>query len=272
MLVDTLRCINCGEQCPLIPNTVWICSNCQQQYPLLGQNQWNALSSDFSDAAKDLYDDRGDTHNDTSAAVGYRSEHQQNIVISAFAAALKNRFRGSILDLGCGHGRFARSLIDRLGEPESITGIDLSAKQLSHVKSHRMHCFQADASSTPFLDGQFDIVYSAEVIQYVKELEPFLLELSRITKLEGSIFLSTLHSGSFLRRLIKLTGVDSTQLGRLQLRSPKMIQAAAAEVGLRVARTKWLMAPLNLSITTEGYSAHFTSGLAQNILCELTKS
>ena len=65
---------------------------------------------------------------------------------------------------------------------------------------------------------------------------------------------------------------DTNEQNTRSSRSPKIIQAAAAEVGLRVARTTWLMAPLNLSITTEGYSAHFTSGLAQNIICELTRS
>jgi len=69
----------------------------------------------------------------------------------------------SIVDLGCGTGELARILLDRWPRAR-IIGVDLSKEMLAAADPRavpgRLEFVQADGAELPFLDEQFDAVYS----------------------------------------------------------------------------------------------------------------
>lgn len=100
-----------------------------------------------------------------------------------------------VLDLACGTGYGAKSLLDS-GASE-VFGVDISPEAISYAQSH----FQASnltfqlgsAEKLPFDNSFFDVVTSFETIEHLdKEIRSkYLQELRRVLKDDGTILIST---------------------------------------------------------------------------------
>lgn len=107
----------------------------------------------------------------------------------------------SILDFGCGCGRFARML---KGHPGKVSGCDIDKRHVEWI-NHNLHYMEAKLSTVhppiPFEDGEFEAVVSISIFTHLNEKsqDEFLAELSRICKLGGTLFL-TVHGERALNR------------------------------------------------------------------------
>ena len=83
----------------------------------------------------------------------------------------------TILDVGCGDG----ALTNRLAEEWDVTGADMSAVALEHVKTAAV---QASATDLPFADGSFDLVLSSEMLEHLSpgDYGRAISEMSRVTR------------------------------------------------------------------------------------------
>ena len=83
----------------------------------------------------------------------------------------------TILDVGCGDG----ALTVRLAEEWDVTGADMSAVALEHVKTAAV---QASATDLPFADGSFDLVLSSEMLEHLSpgDYGRAISEMSRVTR------------------------------------------------------------------------------------------
>jgi 2-polyprenyl-6-hydroxyphenyl methylase/3-demethylubiquinone-9 3-methyltransferase len=90
----------------------------------------------------------------------------------------------SILDLGCGKGRFARHLA-RAGA--RVVGVDLSAGMLHQAQG--IDRVQAAGSSLPLKSGSFDSAIAIEVLQHVapRSLESVVREAARVLRPGGRL-------------------------------------------------------------------------------------
>lgn len=76
----------------------------------------------------------------------------------------------SVLDAGCGDGRWLRKIVDWGGTPERLIGIDVNepilhlAKQLS---APGIHFLKAHADELSFPDGKFDMILMIGVLQHI---------------------------------------------------------------------------------------------------------
>ena len=95
-----------------------------------------------------------------------------------------------VLDVGCGTGRYAKRF-GNLGA--NVVGIDFSKKMIHKAKTKtKMASYVvADASHLPFKDNIFHIVLSALVINYIKDLELFLIEILRACRRGGEVIISS---------------------------------------------------------------------------------
>src|SRR5262249_5931116 len=125
----------------------------------------------------------------TAAANDYRFPIQQRYIVAGF-----RRLCGIVpadarlLDVGCGNGMFWQALFgDR-----AVIGVDYSAGMCALARARGMLVYQADAMALPFADDQFDLIYSAEVLQCVADLPALLAELARVTQPGGRVVVSTL--------------------------------------------------------------------------------
>jgi SAM-dependent methyltransferase len=83
----------------------------------------------------------------------------------------------TIVDVGCGDG----ALTNRLAEDWDVTGVDMSAVALGHVKTAVV---QASATDLPFADGSFDLVLSSEMLEHLSpdDYRRAISEMSRVTR------------------------------------------------------------------------------------------
>lgn len=127
--------------------------------------------------------------------------------------ALGNSHGKVILDVGCGTGSLASPLVPG----NTVVGVDISSEMLGLASaSHRPALARGEA--LPFLDSVFDAVLGIEVLQHVRNLRPFVAEMTRVVKPAGAIVLTMIHSRSCLQRAFRAFGL-----------SPQMYQWHSAE-------------------------------------------
>ncbi len=101
-----------------------------------------------------------------------------------------------ILDVGAGHGAFAKRLYDM--------GFDISACDLfpENFMFDKIECKKADITrSLPYPDNSFDSVIAIEVSEHINNHESFFSELNRILKPDGQLIFSTPNILSLKSRL-----------------------------------------------------------------------
>ncbi len=100
-----------------------------------------------------------------------------------------NKDLKTVLDVGCGHGRYCKMLNDR---KYKVTGIDYSEKVIKSAKKlqPKINFMVKDAYNLQFKDQTFDLVLSIGTLQCVSNYKKLLLELTRVTK--RAILISTL--------------------------------------------------------------------------------
>ena len=97
-------------------------------------------------------------------------------------------FRGSVLDVGCGDGLFAKILFENT-EDRIDTGIDFNPVELRKACKTGIYknLFVCDASNMPFQDSCYDMVFSNSVLEHIPDLEGTLSEIGRILKPGGRL-------------------------------------------------------------------------------------
>ena len=101
----------------------------------------------------------------------------------------ENYRRGSVLDVGCGSGDY---LIEVGPFVEKGVGIDFSPemvaatqKRIHDRKATNLSCQESNARQMDFPDRGFSLLYSFSALYYMPELDPVLLECSRVLEAGG---------------------------------------------------------------------------------------
>jgi ubiquinone/menaquinone biosynthesis C-methylase UbiE len=122
-----------------------------------------------------------------------------------------------ILDLGCGPGFYVSELLDEVGADGSVVGMDASPAMLAvarrRVEGRENADFhEADATSLPVTDEEFDRALSVQVMEYVADIPAAFGELHRVLKPGGRVLIwdvdwatASWHSGDpeRMRRMLE---------------------------------------------------------------------
>ncbi|MGC1439639.1 MAG: methyltransferase domain-containing protein [Burkholderiaceae bacterium] len=94
-----------------------------------------------------------------------------------------------VLDVGCGTGVLARSLLPLVGPMGRVTGLDLSASMLAVAKevAPGADCQQGSVLELPFDDEAFDATIGAFMLMFVSEPDKAVSEMCRVTLPGGRI-------------------------------------------------------------------------------------
>jgi len=116
-----------------------------------------------------------------------------------------------ILDFGCASGRMIRWLKDKATTCE-IWGTDISSEHAIWCKLNLSPPFSFITTTTfphlPFEDRYFDLVYAGSVFTHIDDLaDAWFLELRRITKIGGSLYITILDKNSL--RILKAEMPDA---------------------------------------------------------------
>jgi ubiquinone/menaquinone biosynthesis C-methylase UbiE len=99
-----------------------------------------------------------------------------------------------ILDVGCGPGFYVAELLDAVGPGGSVVGVDVSPAMLA-IAAHRTEAHpnvafhEAEATSLPFGDEDFDAALSVQVFEYVRDIPAALGEIHRALRPSGRVVL-----------------------------------------------------------------------------------
>lgn len=97
-----------------------------------------------------------------------------------------------VLDIGSGPGFLASEIAQRVGQTGSVCGVDISAELLAYAAKQHAHQPQltflhGEASKLPFPDASFDAVVVTQVLEYLEDVRPALLEMHRVLRPGGRV-------------------------------------------------------------------------------------
>jgi len=167
---------------------------------------------------------------DDSAAYERFMGRWSRAVAPVFLGWLGARPRATWLDVGCGTGVLAETLLE-LCAPASVAAVDPAAAQVKAAArgpaAGRATFQVADARRLPFPDASFDVVASALVINFIPDRAPALAEMRRVARAGGLVagyvwdFAEELSPSGPLRRAMRRSGLDvpgipGTEASRLE--------------------------------------------------------
>ncbi|MDU0457376.1 MAG: methyltransferase domain-containing protein [Geobacteraceae bacterium] len=91
----------------------------------------------------------------------------------------------SVLEAGCGKGRFLRRLLDDFPEIK-LYGLDLSDKMISELPN-KVEPLCGSLLNIPVSDGMFDLVFSVEALEHSVNISSAIRELSRVVAPGGTL-------------------------------------------------------------------------------------
>ncbi|WP_298843877.1 class I SAM-dependent methyltransferase [uncultured Roseobacter sp.] len=95
-----------------------------------------------------------------------------------------------LLDVGCGTGHFARTLLSEGTSPRQITLLDPSEAMLAHCRDIPVCQRRNRLEAMPFADETFDVVTCAWALETVPHPERALHELIRVLRPDGALCLT----------------------------------------------------------------------------------
>lgn len=204
-LLDLLACPACGGSLELLAESTvngqidsgrLKCTSCEIRAPIVGGIprfvpgeayaesfgfQWSRFRTTQLDIAPD--------------------EESERTFVGKTAIDLGSMDGQTVLDVGCGMGRFAE-VCARHGA--RVIGVDLSdavEPAAENLRSYpRCDVVQADVFDLPFADGVFDVVYSIGVLHHTPDTKEAFLRLPKLLKPNGEIAI-WVYSGERVDRL-----------------------------------------------------------------------
>jgi SAM-dependent methyltransferase len=89
-----------------------------------------------------------------------------------------------ILDAGCGVGMYTAQFAKL---SERVTGVEIDPAAAKQARQHVAQVVVAPAEALPFADASFDVVFSHEVIEHVRDDRRAAAEMVRVTAPRGRI-------------------------------------------------------------------------------------
>ena len=98
-----------------------------------------------------------------------------------------------LLDVGCGNGAAPIHVAKTLGL--AVTGVDVDAEQIETAAATgkgqaAVRFVAADATSLPFADGEFDLVYTNKTTHHIRDWQRALAEMTRVLTPGGYLLYS----------------------------------------------------------------------------------
>jgi 2-polyprenyl-3-methyl-5-hydroxy-6-metoxy-1,4-benzoquinol methylase len=208
---------------------------------------------------------------DTSAAIFYRCSLQHRHMIDGV-----RRVCGPLapdaraLDVGCGNGILWAEAFGT----KNVIGVDYSHGMCKLARARGLLAHHANALALQFAAEQFDLVYSAEAIQYIDDLQGVLRELARVCRPGGHIVISTQNRSSAVRRAVlaakTLLGRPSSQ-DPIHVRTGEDFTAAAKGLPLAIESVWWLHFPFRPLYRTRTTERRFKS-FASNVIIRFVRT
>ena len=157
---------------------------------------------------------------------------KDRLVRSLSIPVYKELQNASVLEVGCGAGRFTEVLLETGARVVSIdlsTAVDANALNFPQSDNHLI--LQADVGSLPFKENSFDYVICLGVIQHTPNPENTIRSLLRVLKPNGWIVID--HYGKNIKWYLRSAPLFRFFLKRLEPKQSFKIVATIYAVSIR---------------------------------------
>jgi SAM-dependent methyltransferase len=141
----------------------------------------------------------------------------------------------SILDAGCGNGRYTRFLLRAAPADALLTAFDLSPRMLKRARrrlhSPRVSHVAADLTRLPYADASFDTIVCGWVLEHLPDPRPGLYELARVLQPGGKLLLLVTED--------TLTGSMCSRMWYCRTHNRAELKRICDDCGLRWRRPLW---------------------------------
>lgn len=110
---------------------------------------------------------------------------------SALLAALPGVAGATVLDAGCGTGRYLAALAER--GASRLVGVDFSPEMLARVTTPGVGRVLGDLTALPMAAASIDLVASGLALNDVPDLDAAIAELARVLRAGGTLVYSVVH-------------------------------------------------------------------------------
>jgi SAM-dependent methyltransferase len=168
----------------------------------------------------------------------------------------------ALLDVGCGFGRLAIGVLDRVGTIRSYCGVDVSAAAVAwctrlDVRNERYNPGGeaiTGAFRLPFADATFDLAYAYSVFSHMElgDIERYLGELQRVVRPGGWAFVTM-----FVADEVPEVSVNPAA-GALAWQGPlHCVRYNRAFIEHRIASAGFAITQVSDGVETDGQSGYF---------------
>jgi SAM-dependent methyltransferase len=114
----------------------------------------------------------------------------------------------TLVDIGCGGGA-GTTLLAAAAGATTVVGVDLSEPALERGRSSGRYCpMRASGTSLALRDGGADAVVLDDVIEHLVDPDALLVEIRRVLRPGGVLFLSTPNLAAWFNRAALLAGTQ----------------------------------------------------------------
>lgn len=153
----------------------------------------------------------------------------------------------SILDAGCGNGRYSCFLLRTADADAKITAFDLSQQMLKRARdrlqSARVSHAAADLTRLPYADASFDALVCGWVLEHLPDPRPGLTELARVLRPGGKLLLLCTED--------TLTGAMCSRMWHCRTYNREELKKVCGACGLAFVRDLWF-SPLHARLRLGG--------------------
>ena len=143
----------------------------------------------------------------------------------------------SVLDVGCGNGRFLEMLSDK-HDIEGY-GVDIAEKMIDNA---RRNCpgmtFEVNGCEhTSFQDQSFDVITVCVALHHFPDLRAFAREANRVLKPKGLLYIAEGRLPFIIREVFNLF-IPFSRSGDVKVYSPREIRSAFEAYGFELVELK----------------------------------
>ena len=150
-------------------------------------------------------------------------------------AAFDVRGCKTILDAGCGNGRYSKFLRRQADSDARLTAFDISVNMLHRarrrVSGPRLTLAAADLTRLPYASDSFDAVVSGWVLEHLPDPRPGLTELARVLRPGGKLLLLSTED--------TFTGAWCSRLWHCRTYNRQFLKDTCRDCGLEWHRELW---------------------------------
>ena len=170
--------------------------------------------AEMSYADRDSFEKYSEEIGLVSSIEDWAKRHKLNVYVAVYehkeikeeiVSEIRRKKASLVLDLGCGYGFF----ISRLNEAcpaARVIGTDISRFQIENAKLRKIRgsLLVCCAEYMPFKSSVFDCIVCSEVIEHTVSPKVALLEIERMLRTDGYLYISTDNPLSIFRKIIKV--------------------------------------------------------------------